>query len=54
MQGFKSPGSDQRFFSTHAASYDTFNVQTPSDLSKNAPGLRASALQTWREDVAAA
>jgi len=27
MQRFKSAGSAQRFFSTHAAIYDTFNVE---------------------------
>ena len=27
MQRFKSPGSAQKFLSTHAAVYNTFNVQ---------------------------
>ena len=33
MQAFKCPGSAQRFLSTHAATYNTFNVerhQTPA------------------------
>ena len=27
MQGFKSPGAAQKFLSTHAAAYNTFNVE---------------------------
>jgi hypothetical protein len=34
-QGFKSPGSDQRFFSTHAAPYNTFNVQCHLTSARN-------------------
>jgi putative transposase len=39
MQRFKSPGSAQKFLSTHAAVYNTLNVKrpTPSHLSPNAP-----------------
>lgn len=54
MQGFKSPGSAQRFLSTHAAVYNTFNVQRHLTSARTHRDFRASALQTWREVVAAA
>jgi putative transposase len=53
MQGFKSPGSAQRFLSTHAA-YNAFNVQRHLTSGKTHRAFRASAMQTWREVVAAA
>jgi transposase-like protein len=37
MHRFKSPGSAQKFLSTHAAVYNTFNPPTPSHLSPNTP-----------------
>src|ERR1700704_153492 len=54
MQGFKSMGSAQRFLSTHAATYNTFNVQRHLTSARTHRAFRASAMQTWREVVAAA
>jgi len=54
MQGFKSPGSAQRFLSSHAAAYNTFNVQRHLTSARTHRAFRESAMQTWREVVAAA
>jgi putative transposase len=54
MQGFKSVGSAQRFLSVHAATHNTFNVQRHLASARTHRAFRASALQTWREVVAAA
>src|SRR5271155_2929580 len=53
MQGFKSVGSAQRFLSVHAATQNTFNVQRHLISASTHRAFRASALQTWREVVAA-
>ena len=54
MQGFKSVGSAQRFFSVHAAVHNTFNVQRHLASARTHRAFRASAMQTWHEVVAAA
>ena len=54
MQRFKSAGSAQKFLSTHAAVYNTFNVQRHLTSAKSHRVLRAAAMTTWREAVAAA
>ena len=54
MQGFKSVGSAQRFLSVHAAAYNTFNLQRHLTSARTHRAFRASAMQTWREVVAAA
>jgi putative transposase len=54
MQRFKSPGSAQRFLSTHAAVYNTFNVQRHLTSAQAHRMLRAAAMDTWRTAVAAA
>ena len=54
MQRFKSPGSAQKFLSTHAAVYNTFNVQRHLTSAQTHRTLRAAAMNTWREAAAAA
>jgi transposase-like protein len=54
MQRFKSAGSAQKFLSTHAAVYNSFNVQRHLTSAQSHRVLRAAAMSTWREVVAAA
>jgi putative transposase len=54
MQRFKSAASAQKFLSTHAAAYNTFNVQRHLTSARSHRALRAAAMTTWREAVAAA
>ena len=54
MQGFKSRGSARRFLSTHAAAYNTFNVQRHLISARTNRVFRAAAMNVWREAVAVA
>jgi putative transposase len=54
MQRFRSPGSAQKFLSTHAAVYNNFNLQRHLTSAKTHRTLRAAAMSTWREAAAAA
>ena len=54
MQRFKSPGSAQKFLSSHAAVYNIFNVQRHLTSAQTHRELRAVAMDTWRTAVAAA
>ena len=54
MQRFKSAGSAQKFLSTHAAVYNTFNVQRHLISAQTHRALRAAAMTTWRNAVAEA
>jgi transposase-like protein len=53
-QGFKSRGSAQRFLSTHAAVYNTFNVQCHLTSAQTHRGFRTTAMDTWQAAVAIA
>jgi len=54
QQKFKSQGSAQRFLATHAAIYNTFNLQ-PNLISRpSLRALRAAAHEAWEEAAAAA
>jgi putative transposase len=54
MQRLKSARSAQKFLSTHAAVYNIFNVQRHLISAQSHRVLRAAAMTTWREVVAAA
>jgi putative transposase len=54
MQRFKNTCSAQIFLSTHTFVYDTFNVQRHLTSAQSQHVLRAAAVSTWREVVAAA
>jgi transposase-like protein len=54
MKCFKSSGSAQRFLSTHAAIYNTFNVQRHRISRKTLRQFRNEALSAWQTVTAAA
>ena len=49
LQGFKSPGSAQRFLSTHAATDNVFTVPRHLTTARTHRILRAEAFVMWRE-----
>jgi putative transposase len=53
MQGFKSARSAQRFVSTHAAVYNTFNVQRYLISRPTLRRVRREAMKTWNAATAA-
>jgi putative transposase len=54
MKRFKSPGSAQRFLSTHAAVYNVFNIQRHLICRRTLRVFRDQATQTWRQATLAA
>jgi transposase-like protein len=54
MQGFKSPGSAQRFLSIHAAVHNTFNLQRHLVSRHTLRLFRAEAAQAWQNATVAA
>jgi putative transposase len=49
MQGFKSPGSAQRFLSMHAATCNTFTIPRHLTTARTHRLLRGEAFAVWRE-----
>jgi hypothetical protein len=43
-----SPGAAQKFLSTHADVFNTFNVQRPLASARTHRTFRAAAMSTWR------
>src|ERR671938_1739431 len=54
MQGFKSPGSAQRFLSCHATVHNLFNLQRHLISRPTLRRFRVAALEQWRMATAAA
>ena len=54
MQRFKSAGSAQRFLSTHAAVYNTFNVQRHLISRRRLRQFRSTAMSEWQTATTAA
>ena len=54
MRGFKSARSAQRFLSTHATVYNTFNVQRHLITRKTLRLFRNEAMSVWQTVTAAA
>ena len=54
MQGFKSPGSAQRFLSIHAAVHNTFNLQRHLVSRRTLRLFREEAAQAWQNATVAA
>jgi transposase-like protein len=54
MQGFKSPGSAQRFLSIHSAVHTTFNLQRHLVSRRSLRLFRAAAAEQWQSATAAA
>jgi putative transposase len=54
MQRFKSPGSAQRFLSTHAAIYNSFYTQRHLISRNTLRKFRNEAMEQWRDATAAA
>ena len=54
MQRFKSAGSAQRFLSTHAVVFNTFNVQRHLISRKTLRQFRGEAMRIWQAVAAAA
>ena len=48
LQGFKSPGSAQRFLALHAATYNTFTVPRHLTSARTHRLFRAEAFEAWR------
>jgi putative transposase len=53
MQRFKSPGSAQRFLSSHAAVYNAYNVQRHLISRRTLRIFRSEAIGTWHAATAA-